>query len=297
MKTELEKYKLFLELLDCGLKDCVPALPEDMKKEEWEFLYATAKRHAVQGLIYDALEKVEESSIPGELAAKWALEVSALEKNYDKVSRIGEAQRRTWKEHGIGASILKGCESAKYYANPKHRVMGDIDWWFYSTEDWDAALEVLEEKKIKYAYDSDGDLHYEIEGTVIEHHRKGYEIAGPCGELLLLNKHILHHAMVAGVGMRQICDYKAALEYFKGQYDPTEYENILEEQGLSKWTEILEEMPEEFLGMVLQDGNFGLDKKKRFSGLLTKAVFFLPIAPTHFMRCWWGLLIGRLKRK
>ena len=51
---------------------------------EWEFVYDTARRHAVQGLIYDALEKLTEGNIPPELAARWALEVVRLEKEYGK---------------------------------------------------------------------------------------------------------------------------------------------------------------------------------------------------------------------
>lgn len=297
MTPSLERYGLFLNLLECGLDGSTPVLPGKVTQEEWEFLYATARRQAVQGLIYDSLEMAGESSIPADLAARWALETVRLEQNYEKVKRTAEKQAAAWKKHGIGAVMVKGLRSARYYRHPEHRVMGDIDWWFLTPDDWNAALDLLHEAGITPGYDSDGDLHYILDGTVIEHHRKGLEYAGPCGELLLLNKHILHHAMVMGVGMRHICDYKAALNYFKGQYDPDEYVRLLEDEGLSAWTEVLDGMPDRFLEMVMEDGNLGLDKKHRLSGFFRRAAFFLRIAPGPFLQRWKGLVLGRLKRK
>lgn len=291
------KYKLFLDILECALEGRVPVIPDSTTPEEWEFLYATARRHAVQGLVYDSLENVRGGSIPPELAARWAMETVRLEKEYGKIRSLAGRQAAAWKEQRIGATMLKGLESAKYYAHPEHRVMGDIDWWFHTPADWDAALEFVTREGVKPEYDSDGDFHYSTEGIVTEHHRSGYETAAPCRELLLLNKHILHHAMVMGVGMRHICDYRAALRYFEGAYDPDEYRGILEEQGLTAWTEVLDTLPDSFLELILEDGNLGLDKKNRFSGFFRRALFFSRICPALFIRRWWSLVLGRLKRK
>ena len=297
MTAELEKYRLFLDLVDAGIAGRPAQVPGGMSPSEWEFLYDTSSRQAVQGLVYDALEQAPESNIPEDLAARWLMEIGEIEKNYARIEETVEMQAAAFRKHGIHFSLLKGLESAKYYPRPEHRIMGDIDWWMHSGDDWDAALELAKANGASPEYDSDGDVHYTVNGIVVEHHRKGLRTAGPCGELLLLNEHALHHALVTGVGMRQIADYKAALRYFDGKYDREEYEGLVEEEGLKPWTEVLETLPDRFLELVMEDGNFGLDKKNRFSGFFKRASFFARIAPGEFVKRWWGLVVGRIKRK
>lgn len=307
-----EKYAPFLSLLSIAMDG--PRVDIRFTEGQWRDIYATACRQSVQGLLLDAVKTLPQGSGIGKgLLAEWLIAERGLEESYQKHSAIVAKQRGTWEKHGVDAVLLKGLTSAAFYPVPSHRVLGDIDWWMKTDRDWDNALEVLSSNGLAWEHDSDGDIHYELAGVVVEHHHDGLVEDGPVGELFLRNEHVLHHAMVMGVGMRQICDYAFALRSLEGQYDRDEYENVLRREGILKWTLVLEELvrglqagtcPESLskkarrlLVLVMEDGNMGLDKPNRFSGFFPRATLFLGLCPGKFIGRWCSLAVGRVKRK
>ena len=307
----LDGYGVFFRLLKAALagETCSVVLTE----EEWRDVYDTACRQSVQGVMFPVIEALPKGSgIPSGLAGRWALDARRIEGDYRRHLAVVEKQRSTWAARGVDAVLLKGTASAALYPRPELRVCGDIDWWMRTDADWSKALKVLENNGIAYGYDSDGDISYSLAGVVVEHHRKGLISDSNGVVLYLLNEHIMHHAMVFGVGLRQLCDYALALKRYDAQENMEEYRMLVRENGLEAWTTVLDELAAflmapwdaaipsgkagSLLSLMMTDGNMGLDKEFRLSGLLRRATLFLSLAPGSFAKRWLGLVFGRLKR-
>lgn len=299
----------FWRLLRCAIKGVPLTGGICLGTDDWEKIYSTACRQSVQGVMFSCIESLPPGSgLPQDLAAKWYADVRRIEDEYARQSAVASKQMSTWKKHGVDAVLLKGLSVAPFYPVPQRRVSGDIDWWMRTSSDWDKALEVLQANGLEWEMDSDGDIHYNLAGVVIEHHREGLVEDGPAGVLYLLNEHIMHHAMVFGVGLRQICDYALALQRYVGTEWEARYRRIVSERGMEKWTGVLDAAVDALLGesvvaenplidLVMLDGNMGLDKANRFSGFWKRASLFAKVAPGAFASRWFGLVVGRIKKK
>lgn len=303
MGCGLDRYAVFFSLLRKAL------VPEgdmpDVSGADWEFIFSTAGRHFVRALLYDAVKVLPPGSgISPVLAAGWLVSAKEAENNYKKISGVVDFQRGIWSSKGIDAVLLKGLCCSRFYPVPEHRTSGDIDWWMRGRADWDAALEWLTEEGLRWETDSDGDISYAYAGMVVEHHRKGLSGDGPEAELLFLADHVFHHAAVSGVGLRQVCDYAMARRYH----------GDIPLSGGGGWVRLLDAVAaiimdpgvslpsglrrraESFLALVMEDGNFGLDRKNRFGQFFRRAAVVGVTAPGKFIARWLGLGVGRMKR-
>lgn len=291
--------------------------------EEWQAVYEMACKQTVQGIVFDAVRSLPSSAgVPRELAVKWLLAAEAIERNNAALRAVVERQREVWQRNGVDALLLKGLTVADMYPVPEHRMTGDIDWLFRTDRDWNAALDIARRNGMEIHRDSDGDISYVLGGIVVEHHRGDLPTAGVPGILTMLNEHILHHAMTTGVGLRHICDMAVAYKSYSGRYMAEEYGEVLKTNGLMRWTALLHRVlqmvvgiPEEYLpelgvstaaipdrdvkwfvDTMLTEGNFGFSKRRRFSGLPGKLLFYVRYAPTAFLVRWTRLVRGRMRR-
>ena len=200
----------------------------EMSEAQWEELHRLAQRQGVLALVYDGLctsfpsasdisAAIDMMSV--ELAARWATEVLENERGYERMASVIELQRRAWEKRGLEAVLQKGHSVAAYYPVPEHRSCGDIDWYFSRREDFRKACCVAQENGLELKWDSDGDVSYTLSGMVVEHHRKGMPQDTPEQMLLMLEDHVLKHAMVMGVGLKQVCDV-AILRHAVAQCPP-----------------------------------------------------------------------------
>ncbi len=322
MNTECCSERLFFSLLRSALWGTPVRIDEPVDATVWADLLQLAKRHAVQGILYDAIKELPpDAGMPRGQVAEWLLEVDRIERFNARMRAVIDVQRKVWQRYGIEAILLKGITVAAMYPVPEHRICGDIDWWLPDNDSWQRSVDVVKNNKIAVSFDSDGDAYYELNGVVVEHHHKGLKWPGTVGELLMLNTHILHHAAVTGIGMRHICDLAMGCKYFKGKYADSEYEQALRKLGLLRWTDLLHstlrrvmDIPEEYLPvlpgarpvpdkdvdkfvrLVMTDGNFGMDRAQRYSGFFLRAGLFLKYAPWAFIGRWLRLIIGRTFR-
>ncbi|MDO5442419.1 MAG: nucleotidyltransferase family protein [Bacteroidia bacterium] len=304
---------------------------------EWQELYVQSNRHTVLGIVFDGLQELPsgEGRIPMPLFAKWAVEVEGTEKAWKLQHAIVEAQKAAWEKRGIKGVVLKGQTVAAMYPHPERRTSGDIDWWFGDENDWRKANEIAAANAGSLTEDSDGDVHYTFKGVVVEHHRKWNDassrkarkaLAGlkpdiPEATLAMLELHILKHAMVMGIGMRQVCDLVMARRWFEGKYDTSAFEELMGCCGLAKWNALLDGLIEKCFGpgkcydestadaddvgrlleLILADGNFGLEHGRGagcvIGSVWGRAGFFMKYAPREFLWRLGRLTIGRLKRK
>ena len=282
----------------------------ELHNPDWGSIYRTACRHCVQGIMFDAVQRLPAGSgITPTLAAMWLRDAMKIESEYECIKALVAEQSAVWKELGIDAVLLKGLNSAKYYPVPSHRVSGDIDWWMRSGKDWNMALDWLRREQIAWQKDSDGDISYEKGGIIVEHHRKGLVADGPEAELLFLAGHLFHHAAVSGIGLRHFCDYAMALDWYEGKYDRKLLASMASARGLSAWLHLLDstvyvfmtgvpagKREDALLSLLMDDGNFGLEGGHRFRSFFRRAGVVGTVAPGQFAKRWLSLAIGRMKR-
>lgn len=317
MRFGSNTYNVFLALLRRSLwqeEDIKGKFP--LTSAQWDEIYRMSWVQAVTGLLYDAIEGLPKNSgLNSAQIARWMSSARFIEENNAMMNAAINNMALEWKAHGITAIVQKGRNVARMYPRPEHRVSGDIDWYFPSRNDWEKALALVQSYKPET--DSDGDIHYTRNGIVVEHHRHGSDPDDPVSVLIMINEHILHHAMVMGIGYRHFCDMALGYRYYKGKYDPEELRTKLRKMHLLRWTHLLNTflievmgMPEEYLPfpvkgrhgtavlefLVINDGNLGLEKDHRMDGLNMRSKLFLHYAPVRFLSRWVGLAFGRLLR-
>lgn len=311
-----------------------------LKPEQWEELFAFAEKHTLLGTLYDSLSELpKDNGLSPELLLTWVMRVRTIEQRCKLQKAVIEAQQKAWERHGIKAELLKGLTVASMYRVPEHRTSGDIDWYFPTHDDWHKANDVAHSNGCELEMDSDGDVHYLVNGVVVEHHLRwndasstraravldALSIETPVARLLLLNVHILKHALVAGIGLRQFCDLALAYKFYEGQYEREELDSLLEAAGLTRWNALLNAFLVELIGceciqhdevprkdldrlveMVFADGNFGQHRSDGFAkhrlqymmkSFVGRGLFFFRYAPGEQLGRLTSLLRGRAKRK
>lgn len=287
-------YSILVSLLRpaLGVQQATP--PQGLKASQWREVYDLAAKHNVQGLLQASLSSVpahQGANLPLDVAAHLLSDSVAIEADHQR-HRIAAARMAVvWAEKGIDARMIKGLESAKYYPKPETRVLGDIDWWIVRPEDWDKAIEAVRAMGLKPEKDSDGDIHYEFDGIIVEHHRKGPRLPGAQGELELLGEHVLHHAAVFGAELRHICDYAVARGRLRTSVTAPR-------KGMRKWWEVIDSLSDYIITgkEPSPDAARLLEMTLGGSTAAERASFFLRIAPGPYMERLLGLAVGRIKR-
>lgn len=300
----LSSKDIFFILLDAGIHGVVPptivATPE-----QWVEVHALANRQAVTGILFDAVTKLPAGNgLPMNLAAKWLVETQKIERRNEQIGKVIDAQKKAWDRCGIDAVLMKGHSVAALYPIPEHRACGDIDWYFPAPGDWEKANAIAKKNGMELEMDSDGDVHYTFANVVVEHHHEGRRQDSPVDVIVMLVEHVLHHAMVMGVGMKQVADVAAAYNFYEGKYDKAELDSVLKDEGLFEWDRLLRKVIPQvdepdvkvLTDLILSDGNFGLDKVFRMSGFWKRWRLFRKYVPTQFSARWSQLFVGRLKR-
>lgn len=327
-----------------------------LQEQEWIELYSFARKQGVHTLVFDAVETLPHNCAPPRsVIGRWLLETDAAEQSNELADSAVVVQNRCWRAQGVKAVLLKGQYVAAMYPHPYRRLCGDIDWYFPTENDWNRANAYASSIGCSLEKDSDGDVHYVWKGITIEHHRNwfhlgsrkadaflksiereydewnGVSVLTPELTLVMLSLHILKHAAVLGVGLRQICDFAMACRTLSDRVDPQKYQEMCSAIGLKRWNELIHSVVVDVIGLderylpyplkrhrhtghfmllVSQDGNLGMhcggdfrsmNRVRRVAYLLNaylrRAGFFLFYVPGEVTSRSWNLLIGRIARK
>jgi len=287
---------------------------------EWEELYQVARRQAVDGIVYDAVcgNAALADSMPEGVATRWVVDVEDNEAGYRKMSAVIDAQRKAWEKKGIEAVLLKGHSVAALYPEPSHRRCGDVDWYFPVSGDFARANKVVRDNGLELKVDSDGDVSYTLSGVIVEHHKDGFRQDTLTDMVVMLEDHVLKHAMVMGVGLKQVCDVAVARAALASSSGVDSLDAALAYAGLAEWDRLLcaalrtmgllpDPDVESGLGvpasdaellvdLFMSDGNMGLDKKNRFSGFWKRVLLLARYAPRQLASRWFSLAWGRVFR-
>lgn len=271
--------KAFMELVRCGISGATPdeSLFRPLSAEDWNSIYAMARRQTVCGICYDAYCRLPDSLLPpGSLLPRWVARVDAIETSGRAMSEAVAALVAMLRCKGLHPVVQKGLSVARFYPTPDLRECGDIDLWLPRNE---------MKQAIRLARTIDPDIHSHPDGSrsfifrgfVVELHRRLINISRPLTarnleqfakrrsdssignttdaipsptpllELLLINVHIMHHVFGTGIGLRHLCDYMCAAYALKGQYNPAEFEEACAILGISRWTALLNNFLIEYL--------------------------------------------------
>ena len=120
---------VFCNLLRIGL-----GLSQDfqyvLKEEEWQALFAMAKKQTVQGVVFNALSHLPlESRPPRVLSMRLSISVEAIRGTNNRMNQECARYTQIFTERGFKSAILKGQANARLYPDPQLRQAGDIDIW------------------------------------------------------------------------------------------------------------------------------------------------------------------------
>lgn len=124
--------ELFLELIQVALYSNT-SLRYIPSEERWQEAFQLAAKHALIGLLFSAIEKLNEKDKtampPMSLFYRWMGLVLNTETQNKRLNEAAEHLTRMFKNGGLRCCVLKGQGMATHYTCPLRRQPGDIDLW------------------------------------------------------------------------------------------------------------------------------------------------------------------------
>lgn len=310
--------KAFFILLRAGLWE---KEPEELSvfplvRDQWENVLLMARKQTVTALVYQGVCLLPENFFPPQdILLKWVSAVDAIERLNRKMNKCLDELYGLLVRNGLEPVLQKGQGVASFYENPLSRECGDIDLYFPRKEDMLKAIDIVGCKGGKVSAMPDGSYNFRFRNTEVEIHpflvdicnpfkrncitemekRFGYSkmslngclseisVPAPFVNLLLLNTHILKHALGWGIGVRQLCDMARACHSLNGFYSRDEMKDYCRKLGIYGWTRLLNAFMVDFLGLdgkcmlfderektaevlrniIIESGNFGMERSGR----------------------------------
>lgn len=296
-KTELA----LLALVRSGLWETEPDMGDfpPMSPLEWECVWQMARQQTVSGIAYRGLVHLPTHLLPEDgLLFRWVAEADRIESLSRHHNECVCSLMAMFQAHGLNPILLKGQGTASMYEWPLLREAGDIDLYFSSALERTQAIDILKEKGINPTYAPDGSAGYVYKGVEVEHHAAYCALNAPqskkylrimeveCGfaegllagdreravmlpspmlHLVLLNAHILHHAMGRGIGLRQLCDMARAYHTLMPLTDNYRLLMAYGKLHLLGWSRLLHSFLVQYMGLNpdrLPKSKSGLPKSK-----------------------------------
>ncbi|WP_149524379.1 nucleotidyltransferase family protein [Sphingobacterium hotanense] len=259
---------------------------ENLTARDWKEIYLMSFQQTVEGLVATAVQQLPERLLPPmELRLKWLVATSRIQKANLAMEQAIAKQYQLFKKAGIRCILQKGHGVSSYYPDPTLRKTGDIDWFFPTTDDYQAAKKLIVQAGAELKSSDSFSSGFQWGRFYIEHHRRiiqlrnpfvqgkasrfvnrelaeksqhiinGVSVEIPTGflNLIQVNAHILKHQITYGIGLRQLCD-ACLLYYAYGKHiDPQELKNIYQELGMLKWSHYLHQMLVDLFHLPLEN--------------------------------------------
>lgn len=254
-----------------------------LSDEEWEQVFRLSRQQTVTGLVYQGLQYLPDGMLPPEpVLIRWTAEADAIERMNRKMNQSLSELYLMLHSKGLSPVLQKGQGVAQFYEKPLLRECGDIDFYFNNSRAFSFAAAYVRMHKVAVKKMPDKSLFYLWNGIEVEHHtrlfdlhnpflqcylnklerEKGYEhfrllppselkisIPSPFLNLLMLDLHILKHALGWGIGLRQLCDMARACYKLHEAINPDEMEKVCLKLGLERWNPLLHTFLTEHLGL------------------------------------------------
>lgn len=290
--------RYFISLLSSFIKDTVPKKPSSFVAEnrgenndkavDWEKIYQLACIHSLGGIVYLAVQKLEEAdrpeiSIINKLKSDFFYTTFRFEEQQKAFSEIVELLNREKIRH----LIFKGTVIHQYYPVKQMRTQGDIDFLVHS-EDLENVRGIFaglgyknhstkwhdKFKKGKLIFECHEKLiNNEINSKVdyAEYFKNAWQYAKNTGEgytfeldinyhLAFLIVHIAKHFYEKGAGVRLILDIAIILDKFGDTLDFQEIWRHLETVKLDLFAKNIFALCERWFGVKTPGMNYKMDE-------------------------------------
>lgn len=303
--------------------------PFPLSEAQWTTVLRMAREQTVTGLACRGVCHLPDELMPPQpTLLKWVAETDRIERRGRAMDKaVGRLFALLAGEH-IAPVLLKGQGVARFYERPLQRECGDIDLYLRDREDFRRAADLLSAQCPPATAEGDGALLYRWNGVSVELHRHLLDISDPFKRkyiasierehgftpmppvdgmecrpdvpapfvnLLLLNTHILKHALGWGVGLRQLCDMARACHCLHDSVDSLAMRRAACRLGIDRWSRLLHSFLVEWLSLpadelpypdtapsarplcelVCRGGNFGFNRRKQGGGKAATAVSLL----------------------
>ncbi len=251
--------------------------------EVWNRVFELAKKQTVTGVTYCALQRMPDELLPPKpLLLRWVAEVDVIEQSNRQMNDALAELTGLFANRQLQAVVQKGQGVASFYEAPLLRECGDIDLYFPVKGQREEALQVLKGRGVSPQLRPDGSFEFQWKDIEVEIHSQlldiqnpfkqkyvnaliekyGFEevplaaapsvritVATPVLMLLLLNVHIMKHALGWGIGLRQLCDTARACQELHGRISSDEMHDICQRMGIGRWTRLLHSFMTDYLGL------------------------------------------------
>jgi len=293
--------EILFQLLRIGLwQKGSLSLKKPLTKEDWSQILFYSSKHTVEGIIFDSFNYLSEDQRPPQsLLLKWAVRIDQIERNNEQMNRVLSSQYKEFAAEGIHPVLMKGQGVAYFYNNPKHRICGDIDWYFENNT-YNKARNFLKEREIAINDKSGFSLDYYLNDVSIEHHKDLFDISSPLKsrylknlqvafrdkqqiifinetpikilapelQIFQINAHILKHLLFYGVGLRQLCDSARLYAQTISAIDADALKTIYKRSGILNWIHLLHILLVKYLGLPQSSLPFPLLEGKEADWML-----------------------------
>lgn len=276
-------------------------------KEEWDSLFADAKKQSVVGVAFAGVQKLpKEQWPPRALLFEWIGATEQIKAQNRVANRRSVEITKLFAEAGFRSCILKGQGNATMYDEPFCRMSGDIDIWVDGTRE---AINKFVRTRCPGAFEQEHHIDFPVFNDVeVEVHYKPCTLLCPqadrrfiewsaaqkdvqmahemnlpgetgliCVPTALFNAvfqmaHIMIHFFIEGIGLRHFVDYYYALKQFGDkcaeQGDRTVVRQLLKDFGLLRFAGGVMWVEKECLG--LEDGYLLVEPDERKGRVILK---------------------------
>lgn len=331
----------------------------------WQVIYKLALQQTVTGIVYRGICHLPDDCMPPEsLLFKWVAAVDDIERRNIRMNKVLAELYGRFTASGCQVVLQKGQGVAAYYEHPLLRECGDIDFYFPERKDYEQTAGWLQQNSVRVERAADESFHYSWRGVKVEHHVHLFDLNAPSArtflkrleresgwalseplpvverrvavpppmlDLVLLNAHILKHALGHGVGLRQLCDMARACYHLRQDVSRERLSVMYGRVGLGRWSALLYTvlvkhlgLPQELspypmvpsggsslLDIVLRGGNFGFHGKgqsrrepqnvwiRKYHTMVSHVRnirFAVRYAPQEMYWILWNLIKGQIRR-
>ncbi|MBQ7531587.1 MAG: nucleotidyltransferase family protein [Paludibacteraceae bacterium] len=249
--------------------------PGLMAPDEWREVYRLAQRHAVIGMAWDGVERLQAEasellrSMPSDLMGKWFADVQTIAAANSRMAKQTVQVQALLQAGGFDSQVLKGASLAAYYPNPAHRQAADIDLWVLPKQTGMPASLSTHRKALiaclqqQYDIRIDGIVYHHIEttidGTDVELHvtptwlchpvhnsrlqqlfAQHRQLTPELQELYAL-LHAFRHIYHDGLALRHVTDYYLVCHYNRKAGIQTP-EQLYKQLGLTSFARTMNEL-------------------------------------------------------
>lgn len=282
--------KAFFELLKSGLWKTPIEIEvfRNMSNEEWKSVYEMASKQTVIGIIYDGISLLpKECRSSTDLLLLWGVLAIKIEKQNELLNKRVAVVISKYKDKGLTPVLLKGQGIGQYYPNPMHRQSGDIDLYFGGEDGYVKANEITATwDEVKFDPDTSYHRAFYYKDVKVENHRiyaefynqrnsrkweqvkeyvsllngeklaiEGKEIDVPSPQMnaIYIFMHLMHHFLLVGVGLRQVCDWLCLLHAKKVEIDKALFERAINDLPIKRSMAAMKYIAVQYMGFPDED--------------------------------------------